>query len=120
MIVVGAPVRADVVGVPHLRADPLHQAALEAAAQNVRHDRQGRVVLVPQFAAQLPHLEKRLRHFLFGRQVEPGAAPGVTLGNAGTGSCVAVQPANSFCSRAFISAVSKSPRTASITFAGKK
>ena len=56
----------------------------------------------------------------FGARYTPGAGFAVTGGNGGTGSCLTVQPSNSFSSFARISAVEKSPWTARIMFDGKK
>ena len=76
------------VRVAQLRADPLEQPAREPATENIGHHFERRIVLVAEVAAEVAHVEKRLRHVALSATKTPGAGLAVTFGNAGTGGCL--------------------------------
>ena len=75
MVVCGSPFRADAVGVTELGADALEKAARKASAQDIGHDFECGVVLVPQDAAELSHGEYRLGHVLLQGQEDARVRP---------------------------------------------
>ena len=72
VVVGGAPLGADAVGVTQLRAEAQEQAAGEPAAEDVGHDLQRRLVCVAQQAAQVADREDGLRHVVLGGQEDAG------------------------------------------------
>src|SRR5579871_4622136 len=85
MIIVGAPVGANFVGIAHLGTDSLKEPALKPSAENVSHYLQGGKILIAKLSSQLPNCKKRLSDVRLHRQINAGGRLLADLGKRGHG-----------------------------------